>query len=153
MDSEMWRRMYDEAGSVSELARRLGMHMQTVRKQLVKAGIPIRRSGFRSPRTVPIRRGPEHHNWKGGVHKHSSGYLYEYAPDHPAASSKGYVLQHRLVMERKLGRLLKDYEIVHHINEVKTDNRPENLELTNLSLHMQGHKAGVPRDELGRFLA
>lgn len=56
-------------------------------------------------------------------------------------------------MEQKLGRLLKEHEVVHHINEVKTDNRPENLELTNLSLHMQGHKDGVSRDSHGRFLA
>lgn len=128
--------------------------MQTVKKRLNEAGIQVQRSGFRSPRTVPSRRGSAHHNWKGGVHRHSSGYLYEYAPDHPAAKAgKGYVLQHRLVMERKLGRLLKDHEIVHHLNEVKDDNRPENLELMNLSLHMKGHKAGVPRDERGRFLA
>jgi len=145
--------MYSEAGSVSELARRLGIHMQTARKRLREAGIEVRRTGYRSPKAV-TRRGPAHHNWKGGVFHHADGYLYEYAPDHPAAKSgKGYVLQHRLVMERKLGRLLKDHEIVHHLNEVKDDNRPENLELMNLSLHMKGHKADAPRDERGRFLA
>ena len=38
-------------------------------------------------------------------------------------------LQHRKVMEEKLGRPLRAYENVHHSNGVRGDNRPENLEL------------------------
>ena len=72
-------------------------------------------------------RGPS--NWKGGVNRHASGYLKELCKGHPHADKNGYVMQHRLVMERVLGRKLDSRERVHHKNGVRSDNRPENLEL------------------------
>lgn len=66
--------------------------------------------------------------------KSSSGYVYIAAPPgHPNRQRDGKILEHRLVMERVLGRALLPGENVHHINGVKDDNRPENLELWDVS--------------------
>lgn len=60
----------------------------------------------------------------------TKGYVYVRAESHPRAKShKGYVLEHILVMEKKLGRYLKETENVHHRNGVRDDNRAINLEL------------------------
>jgi hypothetical protein len=82
----------------------------------------------RDPATV--MRGPNHPGWKGGRRPTAKGYVRIYAPDHPNADRTGYVLEHRLVVEQEIGRLLHQRsENVHHLNGNRGDNRPENLEL------------------------
>lgn len=72
------------------------------------------------------------HLWKGGRHKTKKGYINIL---HPRFGKGRYVMEHRLVMEKKLGRCLTSKEYVHHLNGVKDDNRPENLILTSSKNH------------------
>lgn len=87
---------------------------------------------------TPVKHG---RNWKGGRIKTGDGYISVWKPDHPNATLLGYVAEHRIVMEKHLGRLLLKTEVVHHINEDKTDNRIENLQLFESNAkHMRLHK-------------
>jgi len=85
------------------------------------------------------KKGENHPRFKGFV-KDSKGYVRIYKPDHPSATKKGYVLEHRLVMESIIGRYLNKDEVVHHINGDKGDNRKNNLWLfDNNDDHMYLH--------------
>lgn len=55
------------------------------------------------------------------------GYTLVYLPEHLYANKRGYVLEHRFLVEKKIGRILIPTEPVHHINEKKWDNHIENL--------------------------
>ena len=54
-------------------------------------------------------------NWKGGRIE-MKGYIMLKMPKHPNADARGYVFEHRYVMAEKIGRPLKEDEIVHHVN-------------------------------------
>jgi len=88
-----------------------------------------------------IMSGEGNGRWKGGK-QIRKGYVYIYNKSHPSATKEGYVLEHRLIMEKKLGRLLMRREVVHHINGISTDNRIENLSLLNISTHPILHNKG-----------
>lgn len=81
-------------------------------------------AGHNSPR----RRGAASPCWKGGRYVCPRfGYAFVHCPGHPSALANGYAREHILVAERAIGRLLPDGAVVHHINGVRTDNRPANL--------------------------
>jgi len=94
-------------------------------------------------------KGKVSNNWKGGKSiKREGGYVLIWCPNHPYAKS-GYVLEHRLVMEAHLGRVLLPTEIVHHINQIHSDNRIENLMLfANGGLHRNFHRYNLPKEDL-----
>lgn len=84
--------------------------------------------------------GDKNNQWKGGRHE-AHGYVFIYMPDHPNANVNKYVREHHLIMEGIIERYIDmDTEVVHHINFIKNDNRPENLHLCNKREHHSIHK-------------
>lgn len=69
----------------------------------------------------------------------AQGYVFKYWPEHPCANRGGRVLEHHVVMCELLGRTLREGETVHHRNGIRSDNRPENLELW-ASRHPKGQR-------------
>ena len=108
------------------VAEAVGVHEETLRRFCSKNGIIRQRTGPRS--------GEGHPEWRGG-RTLQKGYWYIYSPDHPHRDYKNRMLEHRLVMEQKLGRLLHPKEVVHHIDGNSLNNHPDNLAV----FHSNGH--------------
>jgi hypothetical protein len=108
----------------SELQRTLDPRVtaKLIYKVCRKHGIICQRTGPRS--------GAGHPEWKGGRVINKDGYIEIYTPNHPAQRKHTkYILEHRLNMERHLGRFLIRGEVVHHRDGDKQNNSIENLEL------------------------
>jgi len=123
-----------ENKSTGDIAKEVGCHVSTIKRGLKRFNIPIMTYGEK-------RKGKRGIHFINGISINSYGYIKIFMPGHPFAMERGkYVFEHRLVMEKYLGRYLKPEEVVHHINGIKTDNRIENLKLfKNSSDHTKYH--------------
>jgi hypothetical protein len=81
-----------------------------------------------------------HPSWKGGKYTDGrDGYVFIRKTDALSSRSDGYILEHRYVMEKFLGRKLTKNEDVHHKNRIKNDNKIGNLMLISHKQHYEGH--------------
>lgn len=132
-DRDELHRLYTEMGlSQSAIAQQLGGCAARIGWLLKKYQIPTRFSPTqRKAHFSPFqgKAGKDHPRWNGGVNIDKGGYRLVKAPDHPHANPNGYVREHRLVMEQKLGRPLRRDEVVHHLDRNRQNNHPDNLSL------------------------
>jgi hypothetical protein len=118
--------------------------------QIVGCSIPpiqnaLKRLGLRRPakQRLGVLSGSRNPAWSGGRHIRSDGYVRIWTPD-------GQRLEHQVVMESKLGRPLVDGEVVHHIDEIKSNNDPMNLQLTSQAEHIRKHLPEMHRARYGK---
>ncbi len=118
-------RYYLAGHQIQDIAKVMGCGIDTLTRTLVELGVhekkPYDRRGENSP------------SWQGGRVVRDDGYIQVRVTDenrHLADTNRsGYMLEHRLVMARKLGRPLLPGETPHHKNLIRSDNSPGNLEL------------------------
>lgn len=115
---------YESGKTMGKIAILCGCSRPAITHHLKRLGVEIKHNGYyKQHKTIS-----------------DSGYVKIYIPAHPASTKSGYVPEHRLIMEEKIGRYLSKKEVVHHINGIKTDNRIENLYLyKSESEHMAYH--------------
>lgn len=132
--------LYAGGASCETISAEVGLPWLVVNRRLKEMGIQLRPGGF--------RRGEEHHAWVGGRYVSDDGYVYIWLrPDDPFISmaekghgtAGGYILEHRLVMARHLGRPLRKDETVHHKNNQDRSNNA----LDNLQLRIGRHGKGA----------
>jgi len=89
-------------------------------------------------------KGDKSGGWKGGVF-YNYGYKFLWIGEdckYYKMAIDNHIAEHRLVMAKHLGRCLEKWEVIHHKNGIKDDNRIENLELTNRGQHSRDHNRG-----------
>lgn len=119
-NADLVMQMYNSGSSLANIARTVGTKGQEVTKFLRRNGITAQFS--------TATYGEKHYAWKGGRLVDKDGYILVQAKNHPfRRKHTPYILEHRLVMEESLGRMLLPTEVVHHIDGNKQNNSIENL--------------------------
>lgn len=138
-----WENWYiNQSMTARQIAKMIGCKPCVVGENLRRHGIPIRSMSETQAirwENYPSPRGPDHPSYKHGLN--AGGYRQIYVGTY---RNKKIRTEHRVVAEQCLGRPLTSTEVVHHRNEIKTDNRPINLWVfASQADHTNFHKNGT----------
>lgn len=149
--------MYQSGKSVAEVAKAFGFAISTARARLLSAGVQFRTPAegikLAGPRLSAMRRGRS----RGPMSDQQRRKISEGRQAWAEANAKGtritksgYVeytrgphkgrLVHDVMVEERIGRRLLPGEHVHHVDEDKQNNTPENLALLTIAGHMRLHR-------------
>jgi hypothetical protein len=135
----------DGERSSTEIAKLVGLSPRYVRRLMLRHNMPRLKEG--------AQHAENNHQYRAGRSVDLDGYVLALAPeDHPLLRKRNnrkggtYVYEHRLVMEKKLGRYLHKDEVVDHADGLTLHNTPENLRLFQSNAdHLRETTAGTPR--------
>jgi hypothetical protein len=137
--------------SQTEIGNMFGISQHKVFKDLKRMGINSRKAIKRN------QFGENNSSWKGGrilvgsytqdghiIESHKGkpkSYYMVLCRNHPNANKEGYVFEHIKIALENAGRNSLDAinECVHHVNCVKTDNKPDNLVICTKDKHREYH--------------
>lgn len=107
---------------------------------------------MRGQSAVSVARTDPRPNYGSKRRQRGDGYIDVYVPDHPLARKDGYVFEHRKIAW-DAGMLTDPSMEVHHINEVRDDNRLDNFEIKTGTDHARDHaeERGYVRNQFGTF--
>jgi len=121
-NDSLLRKMLVNGDSIEKISKAVGTNPRWVQRYIAENEIPHE----------PYSRGrklEKNKKWRGGRIIDEDGYILLKTPGHPNADRHNYVREHRLVMEKHLGRYLDPKEVVHHKDHNKQNNCIENLEI------------------------
>jgi len=132
--------LYLSGQTLAQVASAMGLKSNsTVLYHFQRHNLPTRKRGGAIKKS---QAGAANGNWKGGKVCGKKEYIRIWMPEHHRADKIGYVYEHILIAEQSLKRPLKRGEVVHHINKIKQDNRPNNLMVCTQREHINIHRKG-----------
>lgn len=139
---EVKRLYYEENLSTCAIATLLGVSTSGIGKRMTKAHLKLRTHSDAEKLAYGSGR-KKLSMWKGGRRTNPSGYIQVLEHKHPRANKRtGYVLEHILVWERAHNRPLPPDWVIHHLNGIRSDNRPCNLVALPRAKHTKRELAG-----------